>query len=414
MNFSIKMKRRNITVVGIGYVGLGIGIMLSTEHNVTMLDVDQSKVDAINAGKSPIKESLIDEYLKTKDLSISATTDKEMAYNGADFIIIAVPTNYDEEIGRFDTHIVTDVVEEAIGFNGNACIVIKSTVPVGYTKSLREFVLPMGSKVLFSPEFLREGSALKDNLYPSRVIVGCDKENKKQVELAGKYLGIVRSASKGEYQELIMGTTEAEAVKLFANTYLAMRVAYFNELDTYSEVNGLNAKDIIEGMCYDPRIGNQYNNPSFGYGGYCFPKDTKQMLANFGESVPQNLIKAIVASNKTRKDYLVDSIVKKVNEEFSGKAVIGIYKLAMKSGSDNSRSSAVLDIIKGLTEKMHNMPIYIYDPVAGNIQNDRIVVRENDFKKFKEECDIILANRYSPELDDVKGKVYTRDIFNNN
>ena len=405
------MMKQKVTVVGIGYVGLGVGVMLSTRHDVTMLDVDQKKVDLINEHKSPIKDEMISYYLSKKDVSIKATTDKDAAYEGADFIIVAVPTNYDEYAQKFDTHIVENVVNEAIS-NRNACIVIKSTIPVGYTKGLIERLEYQGfsrPKVIFSPEFLREGTALKDNLFPSRVIVGCKKDDREQFTLAGHYLQLMRSASEGEYQELIMGSTEAEAVKLFANTYLAMRVAYFNELDTYAELNGLNTKDIIEGMCYDPRIGNQYNNPSFGYGGYCFPKDTKQLQANFN-GVPQDLISAIVKSNDTRKEHIADTIAEKIGQ----KAVVGVYKLAMKSGSDNSRCSAILDIIKKLTKKAYQVLIYVYDPANPKIENGGIVLSEDNLEKFKEECDIIITNRYDKELDDVKDKVYTRDIFNNN
>ena len=409
--------RKRITVVGIGYVGLGVGVMLSTRHDVTMLDVDQKKVDLINGRKSPIKDEMISRYLGTKEsISISATTDSRIAYDGADFIIVAVPTNYDEETKKFDTRIVENVVNEAIGHNQNAVIVIKSTIPVGYTAGLIERLEGQGfknPKVLFSPEFLREGTALKDNLFPSRVIVGYKKGDREQFSLAGQYLQLVRSASEGEYQELAMGSTEAEAVKLFANTYLAMRVAYFNELDTYAECNNLNAKDIIEGMCYDPRIGNQYNNPSFGYGGYCFPKDTKQLLANF-EGISQNLIGAIVESNETRKNYIARTIKEKIDNEFGSKATVGIYKLAMKSGSDNSRQSAILDVIKKLTKSVYQILIVIYDPANPKIESGGVVISEDNLDKFKEECDIIITNRYDSELDDVKDKVYTRDIFHNN
>lgn len=411
------MMRQKITVVGIGYVGLGVGVMLSTRHDVTMLDVDQEKVDLINGRKSPIKDEMISRYLSAKEcISISATTDNRVAYDGADFIIVAVPANYDEEMKKFDTRIVENAVNEAIGHNQNAAIVIKSTIPVGYTAGFIERLEEQGfknPKVLFSPEFLREGTALKDNLFPSRVIVGYKKGDREQFSLAGQYLQLVRSASEGEYQELAMGSTEAEAVKLFANTYLAMRVVYFNELDIYAECNGLDAKEIIEGMCYDPRIGNQYNNPSFGYGGYCFPKDTKQLLANF-EGVPQNLIEAIVDSNETRKNYIARTIKKKIDNEFGSKATVGVYKLAMKSGSDNSRQSAILDIIKKLTKSVYQILIVIYDPANPKIKNGGVVISEDNLDKFKEECDIIITNRYDSELDDVKDKVYTRDIFHNN
>ena len=402
------MMRQKVTVVGIGYVGLGVGVMLSAEHDVTMLDVDQQKVNLLNERKSPIKDKEIENYLSTHNLSLIATTDEEVAYRNADFIIVAVPTNYDEVKKEFDTHIVENVVNMAIGKNQNACIVVKSTIPVGYTKGLRERLTYQNfknPKVIFSPEFLREGTALKDNLYPSRVIAGCDMNDREQVSWAGRYLELVRSASLGDYQELVMGSTEAEAVKLFANSYLAMRVAYFNELDTYAECNGLNAKDIIEGMCCDPRIGNQYNNPSFGYGGYCFPKDTKQLLANF-ENVPQNLIGAIVESNDTRKQHIADEIETRVKD-----GSIGIYRLAMKSGSDNFRKSAILDVIEMLKGKGCQVCIY-ESTIEGNEFNGCEVVKS--MEEFKGKCNVIVTNRYSEELDDVKDKVYTRDVFNDN
>lgn len=406
------MDKQKIAVVGVGYVGLGVGVMLSEKHDVTMVDVVKEKVDMINGRKSPLKEKQIQRWLSRDVISISATTEAADAYKKADFVIVAVPTNYDEETRKFDTHIVENVVNEVLAENQNAIIVIKSTVPVGFTKGLIERLKAQNfshPNVLFSPEFLREGTALKDNLYPSRVIVGCEKGDREQSTLAGRYLQLIRSVTKGDYQELIMGSTEAEAVKLFANTYLAMRVAYFNELDTYAELNGLNTKDIIEGMCYDPRIGDQYNNPSFGYGGYCFPKDTKQLQANFN-GVPQDLISAIVKSNDTRKEHIADTIAEKIGQ----KAVVGVYKLAMKSGSDNSRCSAILDIIKKLTKKAYQVLIYVYDPANPKIENGGIVLSEDNLEKFKEECDIIITNRYDKELDDVKDKVYTRDIFNNN
>ena len=411
------MMRQKVTVVGIGYVGLGVGVMLSTENDVIMLDVDQKKVNLINERKSPIKDKEIEKYLSTRSLSLTATTDEEVAYRNADFIIVAVPTDYDEYKNEFDTHIVENVVNMAIGKNQNACIVIKSTVPVGYTSGLRERLAYQNfknSNVIFSPEFLREGTALKDNLYPSRVIVGCGLNDREQVSWAGRYMGLVRSAAQGEYQELIMGSTEAEAVKLFANSYLAMRVAYFNELDTYAECNGLNTKDIIDGMCYDPRIGNQYNNPSFGYGGYCFPKDTKQLLANF-EGVPQNLIGAIVESNDTRKKHLAETINKVLLASDAQNPTLGVYRLAMKSGSDNFRKSAVLDIIK-----MIDYPVCIYEPTIkdneSKVMTSSILGCEivNDLQEFKKKCTTIITNRYDTELDDVKDKVYTRDVFNNN
>ena len=411
------MRKQNITVVGIGYVGLGVGVMLSIEHNVTMLDVDQKKVNLINEKKSPIKDKEIENYLSTRNLSLLATTDEEVAYRNADFIIVAVPTNYDEVKKDFDTHIVENVVNIAIGKNQNACIVIKSTIPVGYTKGLRKRLEEQGfrnSKVIFSPEFLREGTALKDNLYPSRVIAGCDAEDREQFSLAGRYLELVRSVTIGDYQELIMGSTEAEAVKLFANSYLAMRVAYFNELDTYAELNGLNAKDIIEGMCYDPRIGNQYNNPSFGYGGFCFPKDTKQLLANF-ENIPQNLIGAIVESNETRKEHIANRVGAMVYSQPikypKGFPIVGVYRLAMKSGSDNFRKSAILDVIELLIKRQ--CTVRIYEPTIKEDEFNGCKVVKS-IEEFKNNCNVIITNRYDAELDDVKDKVYTRDIFNNN
>ena len=404
------MNKQNVAVVGVGYVGLGVGVMLAEKHDVMMVDVVKEKVDMINGRKSPLKEKQIQRWLSRDVISISATTEAADAYKKADFVIVAVPTNYDEETRKFDTHIVENVVNEVLAENQNAIIVIKSTVPVGFTKGLIERLKAQNfshPNVLFSPEFLREGTALKDNLYPSRVIVGCEKGDREQSTLAGRYLQLIRSVTKGDYQELIMGSTEAEAVKLFANTYLAMRVAYFNELDTYAELNGLNAKDIIEGMCYDPRIGNQYNNPSFGYGGYCFPKDTKQLQANFN-GVPQDLISAIVDSNDTRKKHIAEMIDRVLLSSGVQCPVLGVYRLAMKSGSDNFRQSAVLDIIK-----MSKYPVCIYEPtIQENEFNGCEVIK--DLEKFKQESGLIITNRYDKELDDVKDKVYTRDIFNNN
>lgn len=396
---------KNIAVVGMGYVGLGVGIMLATKHNVTILDVAAEKVEMLNNKKSPIKDLLIEEYLENKNLLLKATTDKKEAYELADIIIIAVPTNYDEETNQFDTHIVESVVNEALAYNKNACIVIKSTIPIGYTKKLRESLTEQGFKnpnIIFSPEFLREGTALKDNLYPSRIIAGCDVNDPLQTGLANYYIHAVKKCILNECPELVMGSTEAEAVKLFANSYLAMRVAYFNELDIYAQHENLNARDIIEGMCYDPRIGNQYNNPSFGYGGYCFPKDTKQLLANF-KDIPQNLIGAIVESNKTRKKFVADNA--------EGYDSIGIYRLAMKSGSDNFRQSAILDVINIL--KSREYKIYIYEPTIKESEFNGCEVI-NDIDEFKKKSALIITNRYSEELDDVKDRVYTRDIFNNN
>lgn len=411
------MMRQKITVVGIGYVGLGVGVMLSTRHDVTMLDVDRKKVDLLNERKSPIKDGLISRYLSEEKLSLGATTDSRIAYDGADFVIVAVPTNYDEEAGRFDTRVVENVVNEAIGHNQNAVIVIKSTIPVGYTAGLIERLEGQGfknPKVLFSPEFLREGTALKDNLFPSRVIAGYRKGDREQEALAGRYLELVRSATEGDYRELAMGSTEAEAVKLFANTYLAMRVAYFNELDTYAECNGLDAREIIEGMCYDPRIGNQYNNPSFGYGGYCFPKDTKQLLANF-EGIPQNLIGAIVESNETRKEHIANRVGAMAYSQPikypKGFPIVGVYRLAMKSGSDNFRKSAILDVIELLIKRQ--CTVRIYEPTIKEDEFNGCKVIKS-IEEFKNNCSVIITNRYDSELDDVKDKVYTRDIFHDN
>ena len=408
---------KNIAVIGMGYVGLGVGIMLATKHNVTILDVDDGKVEMLNNKKSPIKDLLIEEYLENKNLLLKATTDKKEAYELADIIIIAVPTNYDEETNQFDTHIVESVVNEALAYNKNACIVIKSTIPIGYTKKLRESLTEQGFKnpnIIFSPEFLREGTALKDNLYPSRIIAGCDANDPLQTGLANYYIHAVKKCILNECPELVMGSTEAEAVKLFANSYLAMRVAYFNELDTYAECNGLNAKDIIEGMCYDQRIGNQYNNPSFGYGGYCFPKDTKQLLSNF-ENVPQNLIGAIVESNKTRKKHIANRIgamaYSRPIKYPKGFPIVGVYRLAMKSGSDNFRKSAILDVIEILKEI--GCRVCIYEPTIKESEFNGCEVI-NDIDEFKKKSALIIANRYSEELDDVKDRVYTRDIFNNN
>ena len=412
------MDRQKITVVGIGYVGLGVGVMLATAHDVTFLDIDKKKVEMIEKRQSPIKDGMIELYLsEQKDLSISATTDEEAAYNDADFIIVAVPTNYDENTKYFDTHIVENAVNEALRYNRDACVVIKSTIPVGYTAGLRKRLEEQGFKranVIFSPEFLREGTALKDNLFPSRVIAGCDMSEKEQVTLARNYLELIKSATIGEYKELVIGSTEAEAVKLFANTYLAMRVAYFNELDTYAECNGLNARDIIEGMCYDPRIGNQYNNPSFGYGGYCFPKDTKQLLANF-KDVPQNLIGAIVESNETRKEHIANRIGAMAYSQPikypKGFPIVGVYRLAMKSGSDNFRKSAILDVIELLIKRQ--CTVRIYEPTIKEDEFNGCKVVKS-IEEFKNNCNVIITNRYDPELDDVKDKVYTRDIFNEN
>ena len=384
-----------IAVAGTGYVGLSLATLLSQRNEVVALDVIPEKVQKINKRISPIQDEYIEKFFKEKDLNLKATLDYKEAFEGANYVIICTPTNYDEEKNFFDTSSVEDIIEKVISMNdNNITMVIKSTIPVGYTEKIREYYAT--DRIFFSPEFLREGKALYDNLYPSRIIVGNKSEKGKE------FARLLQEASeKKDVDVLYMNSTEAEAVKLFANTYLALRVAYFNELDTYANIKGLNTRDIIQGVGLDPRIGMHYNNPSFGYGGYCLPKDTKQLLANY-KDVPQNLIEAIVNSNKTRKEYITEDILK-MNPEY-----VGIYRLTMKSGSDNFRSSAIQDIIKGL--KANDKKIIIYEPTLEEKEFNgcRVV---NNLQEFKEKCSIIMANRINEELEDIKYKVYTRDLF---